>query len=361
MRSKPSSRAAVMATDTTRSLNECVGLAESSLIQTGAVKPSSSASRSARISGVMPVPESTRVAGSWPDRQQPGVAPERVRAGLDVGAGDAGERGGVVADLERAEALEAGVLGAERVGRRRSCDRRGRRRATARWAVSNSSHGNEAFLLIFPDANRARAGVGTCVRRPRRRRATESCIARGCRGFVGPVPLPLWMSGAIRLCRPSSHSGRRGSARRVVRREHDHDRAGGQLGELRLHPLDRRELRLQRLGRRLRAGDVRVVVGARSRGCRSVQVAVAGDRPAAGLEARRAAWRPGPASSCCSGRRAGRPWRRRAGGATTATCAAGRRRLDGSPATPTCVVALPRAVDGAERWSSTVPAWPSRG
>ena len=71
MRVKPSSRAAVMATDTTRSLNECVGFAESSLIQTGAVKPSSSARRSARISGVMPVFESTRVAASWPTGSRP--------------------------------------------------------------------------------------------------------------------------------------------------------------------------------------------------------------------------------------------------------------------------------------------------
>ena len=71
MRVKPSSRAAVIATETTRSLNECVGFAESSLIQTGAVKPSSSASRSARISGVMPVPDSTRVAAFWPTGSRP--------------------------------------------------------------------------------------------------------------------------------------------------------------------------------------------------------------------------------------------------------------------------------------------------
>ena len=64
IRVKPSSRAAVIATETTRSLNECVGFAESSLIHTGAVNPSSSASRSARISGVIPVFDSTRVAAS---------------------------------------------------------------------------------------------------------------------------------------------------------------------------------------------------------------------------------------------------------------------------------------------------------
>ena len=71
IRSKPSSRAAVIATETTRSLNEWVGFAESSLTHSGAVKPSSSASRSARISGVMPVPESTRVAGFCPTGSSP--------------------------------------------------------------------------------------------------------------------------------------------------------------------------------------------------------------------------------------------------------------------------------------------------
>src|SRR3954453_19201656 len=62
IRSYPSSRAAGIAVDTARPLKEWVGLAESSLIHTGAVNPGSSARRSARISGVMPVPESTRVA-----------------------------------------------------------------------------------------------------------------------------------------------------------------------------------------------------------------------------------------------------------------------------------------------------------
>ena len=71
IRSKPSSRAAVMATDTTRSLNECVGLAESSLIHSGALNPSSSPSRSARINGVMPVPESTRVSARCPTGSSP--------------------------------------------------------------------------------------------------------------------------------------------------------------------------------------------------------------------------------------------------------------------------------------------------
>src|SRR5207302_3301775 len=51
--SKPSSRARALATDTTRSLKECVGLAASFLTHTS-LRPSRSASRSALISGVQP-------------------------------------------------------------------------------------------------------------------------------------------------------------------------------------------------------------------------------------------------------------------------------------------------------------------
>ncbi len=53
----PSWRALVRATDTTRSLNEPVGLAVSFLIQSSP-RPSSAARRSARTSGVQPVPRS---------------------------------------------------------------------------------------------------------------------------------------------------------------------------------------------------------------------------------------------------------------------------------------------------------------
>src|SRR5215212_6989898 len=51
--SKPSSCALATATDTTRSLNEWVGLAASFLTQTSR-RPIASASRGARISGVAP-------------------------------------------------------------------------------------------------------------------------------------------------------------------------------------------------------------------------------------------------------------------------------------------------------------------
>ncbi len=52
--SKPSSIARASATETTRSLNECVGFAVSFLIQISPT-PSCSARRSARTSGVQPV------------------------------------------------------------------------------------------------------------------------------------------------------------------------------------------------------------------------------------------------------------------------------------------------------------------
>jgi hypothetical protein len=52
--SNPSSTARASAIETTRSLNECVGLAVSFLIHSSPM-PSRSASRSARTSGVMPV------------------------------------------------------------------------------------------------------------------------------------------------------------------------------------------------------------------------------------------------------------------------------------------------------------------
>ena len=55
---KPSSRARLRATATTRSLNEPVGLTVSFFTQSSP-SPSSAARRSARMSGVKPVPRST--------------------------------------------------------------------------------------------------------------------------------------------------------------------------------------------------------------------------------------------------------------------------------------------------------------
>ena len=64
---KPSWRALVSATDTTRSLNDPVGLAVSSLIHSSP-SPSSAASRSALTRGVNPAPRSTGLGSSTGSR-----------------------------------------------------------------------------------------------------------------------------------------------------------------------------------------------------------------------------------------------------------------------------------------------------
>ena len=64
---KPSWRALVRATETTRSLKDPVGLAVSFLIHSSP-RPSSAASRSARTSGVNPAPRSTGASSSTGSR-----------------------------------------------------------------------------------------------------------------------------------------------------------------------------------------------------------------------------------------------------------------------------------------------------
>ena len=122
--SKPSSRARDTATETTRSLNECVGLAASFLTHTSR-RPSRSASRSARISGVQPAgrPDARgqpprgagRAAG---ERQEVCVAPDVLRTALDAPAQLADVAAGtavVVGDLQRAEAPLAHVQRLQRI------------------------------------------------------------------------------------------------------------------------------------------------------------------------------------------------------------------------------------------------------
>ena len=93
-RVNPSARAAVSATETTRSLNEWVGLAESSLTHSGARSPSSAASASARDqrgqAGVEGDPGGrvlARRAAAAAYRQM------LLRAGFDLLAGDPAQRG----------------------------------------------------------------------------------------------------------------------------------------------------------------------------------------------------------------------------------------------------------------------------
>src|SRR3954447_1042653 len=70
-RVKPRPRAAVRATETTRSLNECVGLAESSFTYNGARSPTAAARAGALTSGVRPGSRVTRVEGSCPAGSRP--------------------------------------------------------------------------------------------------------------------------------------------------------------------------------------------------------------------------------------------------------------------------------------------------
>src|SRR5690606_17224049 len=65
-RVKPNPRAAVSAVETTRSLNEWVGLAEASLLLSVGRSPTASPTASARTRGVSPGSRVTRVDGSWP-------------------------------------------------------------------------------------------------------------------------------------------------------------------------------------------------------------------------------------------------------------------------------------------------------
>ena len=183
-RVKPSPRAAVSAIETTRSLNEWVGLALSSLTYSGAVKPSSAASPGAAISGRQPGVERDPGGRVLADRQQTGVPPEVLGAGFDVGAGDLGQRGRVVGDLERAETLVAGVLRGERVF--------GAAAATGERAGGAGSGGGRdgssmidvmaRVLSSFPASQVARTELAPASP------ASSMSRASGCRGFVGPYP-----------------------------------------------------------------------------------------------------------------------------------------------------------------------------
>ena len=114
-RSKPSARAAVRATETTRSLNEWVGLAESSLTYSGARQADRRGQRVGRHqrgqAGVERDP-------ATPGRRRPAAGRRSARCSAARAAicsrVTRAQRGLVVADLQRAETLVTGVLGGER-------------------------------------------------------------------------------------------------------------------------------------------------------------------------------------------------------------------------------------------------------
>ena len=167
-------------------------MAESSFTQRPPVRPSSAASRSARTSGVRPGSRLTRSAGSWPTGSSAGVAPDVLRARLDLLAGDRLHELGVVVDLQRAEALGAGVLGDQAEGgpavaAHQAAGGTGRDRATGVTSrpgrIRERSGSCDDYLLIFPAPGRraVRDGIGTF-------RSHAMRADGGCRGFIGPCP-----------------------------------------------------------------------------------------------------------------------------------------------------------------------------
>ena len=161
---KPSWRALVRATETTRSLKEPVGLAVSFLIQS---------SPEAELGGQAVGPDQRGAAGAQVDGggvdhgEERGVAPDGLGARLDLGPGDGGPEGLVVVDdLEGPEAVVADVQGFGGVGAR----------AFPTAQPSDEVHRDPPH----------RSGIGTW--RPRSWRGLA-----GCRGVTGPVPQPLLM------------------------------------------------------------------------------------------------------------------------------------------------------------------------
>ena len=163
--SSPSSCAFRAATATTRSLNECVGFAVSSLSHSSRI-PSSVGEPGSGHERRHPRSE-TCLLGSC-NREQVGVAPDRLRPGLDRRATHAGTQCvPVVGRIEWAEAARTRACRVERM--------LGRADAAAK---GNSGHWSE------PPGRRS-----TSVRDWHR----HPICGAGCRGVTGPVPQPLLM------------------------------------------------------------------------------------------------------------------------------------------------------------------------
>ena len=123
----------------------------------------------------------TRVAGSWPTGSSGAYRHMFFGPGLDLGPGDAAQDVGVVAHLERAETLVARVLRLERgLGSTVATDQ----------GAGRGSHDGDSFSSFPRGLRGPELAPALRVRR--------HCFARcGCRGFVGPVPLPLWMRCSV--------------------------------------------------------------------------------------------------------------------------------------------------------------------
>ena len=132
-----------------------------------------------------------RVAGATLEGEEVGVAPDSLRAGLDLPLGlDRVERGVVIGHLERAEAVLADVVGVQLVGR------------SALLALQDSPLTSDP---LFPSpTEKTSALCGAEVRSDFPHIFQVACndllelapplgpmVRGGCRGFTGPVPPPL--------------------------------------------------------------------------------------------------------------------------------------------------------------------------
>ena len=143
------------------------------------------------------------------DGQQRDVAPDVLRARLDLLAGHRPHQLGVVVDLQRAEALGTGVLGDqpergaavaadEAAGGVRGDGATGRRVGLGR---SGSGQGHTT-TTSSSSPHRAVEPRGTELAPPARRHARAAVAGASS----GRVPLPLWMSGTPRTV-PSPRRG----------------------------------------------------------------------------------------------------------------------------------------------------------
>src|SRR6476619_4859927 len=124
----------------------------------------------------------TRARAGLPvdERQEVHVAPDVLRAGLDATAQGGRvllQRRVVVIDHERAEAPVADVLGCELV----------LGAALAIGQVGDSHRWNSLIFAGLPRVTKKWASTAT-----RLQELAPSRMCGGCRGFIGPVPPPLW-------------------------------------------------------------------------------------------------------------------------------------------------------------------------
>ena len=146
----------------------------------------------------MPGSRETRDGRVLAHRQQPDVPPDVLRSGLDLLAGDGPHELGVVVDLERAEALGAGVLGDQAEGRaavaaHQAAGGTGRERPPAVESACAEPGAVRVMRRLPPHLSRV--GPSSRAGRNWHLPPAKNSQAAVAGASSGRVPLPLWMSG----------------------------------------------------------------------------------------------------------------------------------------------------------------------